>query len=355
MENLSHALLGATLAKAGLERRTPYAIPILLVSSNIPDIEIFSGSLGLNYFDYHRAFTHSVFGILILSNLLSFALCLSIPLLFRDSAKHLKFGSVWMVCFAGMASHLLLDFLNDYGIRPWLPFSSHRYYGDLLPIANPWLWLVLGAAVYVSTRPYKYKVPLALLFAAAAAMFVFWGGALWLMISWLLTLALALWANSRLMRRKINVSLVAICVCIIYLSGLAAVRVRVMKSAAEILPALIPEKIERIDVLPQPRMRWTIIAETAQKFYLADVSSESWGDQPPGFEGYDKNLDKPWFKEALSRNEIASIFRFARFPSAHSIASPQGTVVILRDLRYARGDTASGFGTARTMLAENKE
>jgi inner membrane protein len=116
VENLTHALLGAALGKAGLERRTPYAIPILLVSSNIPDIEIFSGALGLNYFDYHRAFTHSIFGILVLSTLLSIALCLISPLLLRDSTKRLEFKPVWMVCFAGMASRLLLDFLNDYGI-----------------------------------------------------------------------------------------------------------------------------------------------------------------------------------------------------------------------------------------------
>ncbi|MGH9763513.1 MAG: metal-dependent hydrolase, partial [Blastocatellia bacterium] len=54
--------------------------------------------------------------------------------------------------------HLLLDFTNDYGIRPLLPFSHRWFYGDLIFIADPWIWLILGgAAAWVTLRTAERK------------------------------------------------------------------------------------------------------------------------------------------------------------------------------------------------------
>jgi inner membrane protein len=53
---------------------------------------------------------------------------------------------------AAVATHPLLDFLNVYGIRLLMPFSDRWFYGDVLFIVDPWIWLVLAAGVVAARR-----------------------------------------------------------------------------------------------------------------------------------------------------------------------------------------------------------
>ena len=54
-----------------------------------------------------------------------------------------------LAAFLGTGSHLLLDFTNAYGVRPFLPFSGRWYAWDIMPIIDPLLLalLILGLAV----------------------------------------------------------------------------------------------------------------------------------------------------------------------------------------------------------------
>ncbi len=61
MDNLTHTLTGVLLARAGLRRLTPRATWISVVAANIPDIDILVGPSGINYLNYHRHLTHSLF------------------------------------------------------------------------------------------------------------------------------------------------------------------------------------------------------------------------------------------------------------------------------------------------------
>ncbi len=47
------------------------------------------------------------------------------------------------ISLAGVASHLLLDWTNAYGVRFLLPFSSGWYSLDLNNIIDVWMWAVL--------------------------------------------------------------------------------------------------------------------------------------------------------------------------------------------------------------------
>ena len=49
----------------------------------------------------------------------------------------------WGLSIIGVASHLLLDWTNAYGIRLLLPFSSHWFALDLNNIVDLWIWAVL--------------------------------------------------------------------------------------------------------------------------------------------------------------------------------------------------------------------
>jgi inner membrane protein len=63
----------------------------------------------------------------------------------------LKISWPWVYAAALTAalSHLLLDFTNNYGLRPFFPFNPRWYSGDLVFIAEPILWLIFALAFII--------------------------------------------------------------------------------------------------------------------------------------------------------------------------------------------------------------
>ena len=53
------------------------------------------------------------------------------------------------------ATHPLLDWTNNYGIRFFLPWSSKWFYGDLVFIVDPYMWLILGGASFLLSAKTK--------------------------------------------------------------------------------------------------------------------------------------------------------------------------------------------------------
>ena len=157
MENVTHTLFGLCLAKAGLERTTPLATATLLISSNLPDIDVTMRLRGpLSNLEYHRGITHSFVGLAVLAAL--FTLFLTIVdrryRTRRDPFRRpIRPPSVFLLSCLGGLGHLFMDFTNSYGVRPLLPFSDRWFYGDLTFVADPWIWLILGsAAVWLTAK-----------------------------------------------------------------------------------------------------------------------------------------------------------------------------------------------------------
>lgn len=142
MDNLTHTAVGLFLSRAGLNRWTPAATPILLLAANAPDIDILSVAGGsLNYLHYHRHLTHS----LIAMPFLAVAAVLLVRSIWR---KPLPWAGACAAALLGVASHLLLDWTNVYGVRLLLPFSAEWQHLDLNSIVDLWIWaaLLLGIA-----------------------------------------------------------------------------------------------------------------------------------------------------------------------------------------------------------------
>jgi inner membrane protein len=141
MDPLTHTLTGLALSRAGLNRRSLYATPILLLAANAPDIDIVTlAGGGVSYFHYHRAITHSFFAIPFLALL---------PLLVVRPWARKPFNWKWayLVSVIGVLSHLLLDWMNAYGIRFLLPFSSGWYRLDIASLVDVWIWAALLMAL----------------------------------------------------------------------------------------------------------------------------------------------------------------------------------------------------------------
>ena len=143
MDNVSHSLMGLALSRAGLNRVTPRATLLLLLSANIPDIDIVMlAKSQLAYLESHRGPTHALLAVPILA----LACVLIVAAIFRHK---LPWFQAWVVCCIGVLSHLLLDWTNNYGIRPFVPFSMQWFHLDLNSLTDgPILAALFLAAIW---------------------------------------------------------------------------------------------------------------------------------------------------------------------------------------------------------------
>jgi inner membrane protein len=159
MDPLAHTLFGATMAEAGLKRKTALATATLIIGANIPDIDAAAMLISSDYaLLMRRGWTHGILALMIWPFLLTVFMLGIDRLLHRWHPRRGRSGNGppvhprWLlgVAFLGVWSHPLLDWLNTYGIRLLMPFSDTWFYGDTLFIIDPWFWLLAGAGVVLA-------------------------------------------------------------------------------------------------------------------------------------------------------------------------------------------------------------
>jgi inner membrane protein len=154
LEPVTHFLTGACLGRAGLNRKTALATLTLTLAAEAPDLDVLSRIFGGPAFGFahHRGFTHSFLGLpLDAAVVVGF-----VYLVWRLRGRKLKdpnlpprWGLLFLyACLAGL-SHILLDFTNNYGVRPFWPFSEKWYSWDIVFIFEPIMFgfLLLGLIV----------------------------------------------------------------------------------------------------------------------------------------------------------------------------------------------------------------
>lgn len=147
MDPVTHLLTGACLARAGLNRKSALATSVVVLAAEAPDLDIvfyLRGSLA--GFEHHRGLTHTLLGV---------PLCAALVLGFVWLLYRWRLRRGWqpkspprwpvlfgLACLAGL-SHILLDFTNQYGVRPFEPFSYRWYSWDIVSIIEPVMLLFL--------------------------------------------------------------------------------------------------------------------------------------------------------------------------------------------------------------------
>lgn len=153
MEPITHFLTGACLARTGLNRKTALATATMTLAAEAPDLDVLGRLRGPAFgFAHHRGFTHSFLGV----PLVAAVVVGSVYLVWRFLGRRTTDPTLpprWRLlflyaCLAGL-SHILLDFTNNYGVRPFWPFFEKWYSWDIVFIFEPILFgfLVLGLIV----------------------------------------------------------------------------------------------------------------------------------------------------------------------------------------------------------------
>ncbi len=141
------------LARAGFNRKTALATATMTLAAEAPDLDILSNFNGPVFgFAHHRGFTHSFLGLFFVSAVVAGFMYLIWILRGRETnipGLPPRWGLLFAFAYAAGLSHILLDFTNNYGVRPFWPFSERWYSWDIVFIFEPALYIFLIAGLTV--------------------------------------------------------------------------------------------------------------------------------------------------------------------------------------------------------------
>ena len=169
MDNVCHTLVGAAFGEAGLKRRTAFGNATLMIASNLPDVDVLVFATSAPSIAFRRGWTHGRRAQALLPvALTAIVLCFS---RIRRRSHECRVGWTLALAYIGVITHVLLDLLNNYGVRLLTPVSWRWFYGDSVFIIDPWLWLTLALGIAIARRrhgvhPARYSLAVAVMYIA---------------------------------------------------------------------------------------------------------------------------------------------------------------------------------------------
>jgi inner membrane protein len=284
MFNSTHTLAGFAIARMGGEKWGRYATATAVIAANLPDIDSIAGFWGTaSYLDHHRGITHSLIGVPILS------LLLSVVMYFFSR----NFVSTYAVALVAMATHPALDYLNSYGLRPFLPMNATWYYGDTLFIFDPYLDAALLIGLILGVRYPKLRQSGAIL-------------------SLLLGIA--------------------------YIGARMELHAAAVSREESSFNSGVSSKPETWALLPRMwnPVSWDLIAAFPDRVVNNEISIKT---APPD----------PAVMQAAGTPSAAALLRFARFPVTRVERLPSGYGVTFFDFRFYNSATSTALGAQVTL------
>jgi len=300
MEPVTHALTSLALGRAGFNKISRAATPILLVSGLLADVDWITRFGGASAFlRGHRTAAHSIVG----GAVIAAAVAAGSWLLGRKYSKfEVGLFSALIISAAGAGTHVLLDLLNGYGVMLLWPFSAKWYAWDLAYPVDSWILFFLLAG---------------------------------LLLPELFRLVLEEIGSKPKRHGRQRGAIVGIAFAVLVIAGRAFAHERAM--------ALLDSRNYRgqtplqVAAFPKPSnpFLWSGVVETDNAVFNPEV--------PLGFgREFDPELADAHFKPQPSlplKNAVASptageFFNFARFPLASVQPEGDGFQIRLRDMRF---------------------
>jgi membrane-bound metal-dependent hydrolase YbcI (DUF457 family) len=185
LDNVTHTLFGATLARTPLARAGRGTTAALLLASNAPDIDIVASAGGaMKYLQWHRGPTHGPLGVVGLGVITAAIVWVgrriydarhgsSPPEAHARAADAQRpdasFATLVAVSMIGIVFHIVMDVPTSYGTRLLSPFSWRWYAVDWMPIVDVYLLMVLVAALFGRSNEAQKRLKAAIVLALMAA------------------------------------------------------------------------------------------------------------------------------------------------------------------------------------------
>jgi inner membrane protein len=334
MDTLTHALIGATLARATAPATvTPGTLPLRSrvwlggLAAAFPDIDYFTVLIDPLSFisDWHRAETHS------LVMLPLWALLLGVT-----AARVLRRKPQWpelaLICAISIASHIMSDFITSWGTQIFAPLSDYRASLGTTFIIDPYFSFIVLSGLVVSMLKGSRAVA---------------QGAMLLLVAYV---------------------------------GLQAVMKWQAYEVAKAELAKYPWQATQIHTMPQPfsPFNWKIIIREGEHYHMAYLDLIAGEDKPPAVPGvrtlrnlinhYRPSSQLNWTHysrygegdiraEGLAawwRPELERYRRFAAFPAFRALAHrTDSTCIGFLDLRFTLPQRRPVFSYAACVDRED--
>ena len=368
MDPIAHTLFGATMAEAGLKRKTALATATLLIGANIPDIDGLAMLVSSDYgLWFRRGWTHGILALLIWPFLLT-GLMIGVDRLIEKRMwrrNRMRQGPPMRpvmllgIAFLGVWSHPLLDYLNTYGVRLLMPFSDTWFYGDTLFIIDPWFWLLAGAGVVLARSKSWAGISGWIVLGTAVTALITTADIvpLALKVLWLAGLGgiiIVRWSGRhRDATQPIAFTLLAL--LILYIAFMfTGSKLTASHARAQLNDNGADIKQIMANPLPARTLLRTGIAASETHYYRFKIN---WL-RPDSFEltGEPIPIEVPdhVVEAALNSRDLRGFRNWMRFPAYEVKRLDDGWEVIIRDLRYVQFDQefAAGIGMAVVELDE---
>jgi len=301
MDNLCHTLTGAALGKAGLADKTRWGMATLMVAANLPDVDVAVFLTDTLPMSFRRGWTHGVLAQATLPLALAGVVWAMGQ---RSTGKRPAFKPLLLLAYVGLYSHILMDWLNSYGVRLLKPFSDRWFYGDALYIVDPWLWGILGAGVWAASdlarrrRPGSARPARLALLLAAVYMLAMFGSTRW---------------------------------------AEAEVRDGLARAGRE------PGTRFMVTPVPVNPFRREVLVDTGDRYEKGTVWFEPSPHFRPAGYGVDKGLSQPEVAGALAAPRAQAYLRWSRFPFVVVDRTTSPPRVLLNDYRYSDAGARIGW------------
>ncbi len=359
MDNLTHSLVGLAAAKAGLERLTPRTTVLCVVAANAADLDVVTLVFGDRWttLKYHRGITHSIIGTVCLAFIIPIVFYLAELAVARLRARPVQVNLTGLIVASIIvsATHPIMDWTNNYGVRLLLPWSSKWFYGDLVFIVDPFLWALFGGASFLLTSKTRLQVIAWCALGLAVTLIVFLGrsavsNALPVPVFWIIFLIslVVLFVKRAGNRWGQKIAIASFVILLAYWGGLAwahSLAIREGTLEASVI-AHSGETISRLAAMPTLAnpVTWECVFETERATYRFDLSLLT--RKPEDVVRYEKPSQEmsSLVQKASEGRRAQILLGFARFPVVQlpDIDCTTQTLVQFADLRYTEPGKSRG-------------
>ncbi len=363
MDNLTHSLVGLAAAKAGLERLSPRTTVLCIVAANAADLDVLSLVSGDRWttLKYHRGLTHSIIGTVCLAFIIPILFYLAELAVSRLRARppQVNLNGLLVASLIASATHPLMDWTNNYGVRLLMPWNPRWFYGDLVFIVDPFLWALFGGASFLLTSKTRLQLIGWSVLGLVVTLIVLLGSAersiisnplpirvFWITVLISLVVLFATRAGNRWGRK---IAIASFVIVLAYLGGLAwahslAIKKGMFEASAMAHSGETVSRLAAMPTLANP-VTWECVFETERATYRFDLSLLT-GNAARDIVRYEKlSPEESLLVQKASEDRRAQILLgFSRFPvvQVSDIDCTTQTLVQFADLRYTEPGKSRG-------------
>lgn len=147
MDPLSHIVVNIAASRAGLNKLSRLATPMLIVTSVVTDLDWLTALFGPRAFlQGHRTITDSFCGAGAIAILTALGFTIATR---KHPSSPIKFSGALMVCAVGAALRIFFDLTNSCGVKLFWPLNDRWYALDSISQFDVIILVILAAGILV--------------------------------------------------------------------------------------------------------------------------------------------------------------------------------------------------------------